>query len=99
VLSRALIVTSVALAVVGFLFIHGYSPRGGPLWFAIHGKIWLNAACAAGHSPDNPFSEFTSDLPWPPLWQCGAILPYRWILTGCVTVLALGALLEWRRRP
>jgi hypothetical protein len=84
--SRAIIIVAILIAVVGFLFIG--IPAEGVFASVMTGEIDLTRDCGI----------FWKDR-WPTTWwfHCGFMLPYRWLLAACVVALGSALLLKRRR--
>jgi branched-subunit amino acid ABC-type transport system permease component len=82
---QSVVIAAVASALIALLFVH--QPEGTLWWTIWGGEIWLNQPCDA----------FAVAFDQHHLWECGAVIPYRWVLAVALAVIA-GALIARTRR-
>ena len=91
------------VAVAGFLCIHSYQGRVGPLWNVMHGQVLLTDACQPAPQsgavlnfddiPDAKGHVIPVDYdPFAQAWwdRCGYHMPYRFVLLWAVVIAAGG---------
>lgn len=75
--TKTIIIVAAAMAVIGFLSLHTYIPRLGPVGNALNGKICLSTA-EVKSSEDSVYSYE----------KCELGIPYKWVLTLAVLMAA-----------
>lgn len=87
-------ILAIAIATVSFLMISHYMPEVGLLWNVMHDEILLHTQCLPPiFDPSGLGSIRSQATP-----DCGAGIPYRWLLAAIVTAVAIWALFR-RRGP
>jgi hypothetical protein len=88
--TRTALIGAAALIAIGFLSIHEYRPQFGLVWNVLNDEIYLNNAC-----PNRPWGQIGDDgqltvdmSPDPPWSECGASVPYRWVLISIIVGMA-----------
>ncbi len=80
---QIVMVMAVVAAIIGFLALHSYNPGAGLVWNVLNGEIWLTRPC-----PRFGLNEMAAGQHPPAWWECGIIIPYRWLLTGAAVAVA-----------
>jgi hypothetical protein len=89
---RNVLIAAILVVILGFLSVHQYNPRAGPVWNVLNAEIWLTQGCPPRGDPLGLRG---------PAWvapptdarSCATVLPFRWVLMGMVTAVAASAMI------
>ncbi len=90
--SWRIVVIALAIAMIGFLFIHRYNPQAGIIWNLIHAEIELARDCPPAEVP--PWELYQPQDGSHSARDCSIRFPYRWVLAGAI---AIAVSLLWGR--